>query len=78
MPTVLRVGGHRFYFYSEENNEPPHVHIRSAENRAKFWLDPVTLVNSRGYNPGEIREVQRITEENQAILLEKWYEHFQG
>ncbi len=27
MPTILRIGPYRFYFYSHEPNEPPHVHI---------------------------------------------------
>lgn len=30
MPTVKRIGPHRFYFFSLENNEPPHVHIESV------------------------------------------------
>jgi len=46
MPTVLRHGGHRFVFFSNEGNEPPHVHVETAENHAKFWLDPVALVKS--------------------------------
>ena len=27
MPTVLRLDGYRFHFYSHEPNEPPHVHV---------------------------------------------------
>lgn len=38
MPTVKIVGRHRFFFFSKENNEPPHIHVESAENAAKFWL----------------------------------------
>ena len=41
MPTVFRSGPYRFYFYSHEPNEPPHVHIDRDESSAKFWLDPV-------------------------------------
>lgn len=28
MPTVLRAGPHRFFFYSLENNEPAHIHVQ--------------------------------------------------
>ena len=31
------------FFFSREGNEPPHIHVESAENAAKFWLRPVTL-----------------------------------
>lgn len=76
MPTVLRVGGHRFFFYSNEGNEPPHIHIQKAENYAKFWLQPVQLAESIGYSSKELRYVQDIIIEHSKLLLEAWYEHF--
>ncbi|MFZ2445097.1 MAG: DUF4160 domain-containing protein [Syntrophobacteraceae bacterium] len=42
-PVVLRTGPYRFYFYSHEPNEPPHVHIDRDDQSAKFWLSPVSL-----------------------------------
>ena len=42
-PTVLREGPYRFYFYSHEPNEPPHVHADRDDQSAKLWLEPVTL-----------------------------------
>lgn len=36
LPTVLRVGPYRFYFYSHEPNEPPHVHIDRDGFSANF------------------------------------------
>jgi hypothetical protein len=76
VPTVLRVGGHRFFFYSNEGNEPPHIHIQKAENYAKFWLQPVQLAESIGYSSKELRYVQDIIIEHSKLLLEAWYEHF--
>ena len=55
MPTVMRIGPYRFHFYSREANEPPHIHVESVENYAKFRLDPVALADSVGYNAGESR-----------------------
>ena len=46
MPTVLRAGPYRFYFYSHEANEPPHIHIDRDELSAKFWLEPVGLARN--------------------------------
>ena len=46
MPTILRVGPYRFFFYAGDRDEPPHIHIESDENVAKFWLDPVRLQRS--------------------------------
>ena len=78
MPTVLRVGGHRFFFYSEERQEPPHIHVRSAENTAKLWLEPVSLAESHGYNRVELRRIQGLVEENKELFLREWYEHFES
>ena len=54
MPTVLRIGPYRFYFFSNEGDEPPHVHVDRDAATAKVWLDPVELSRSRGFRPKEI------------------------
>ena len=36
MPTVLRFEAYRFYFYSHETNEPPHIHVDRDNLSAKF------------------------------------------
>ena len=41
MPTVLRISGFRFFFYSLEGSEPPHIHVEHGGSVAKFWLNPV-------------------------------------
>jgi len=76
MPTILRHRGHRFFFFSNEGNEPPHIHVETAGNYAKFWLDPVALVKSVGYNATELRELREIVEQNRHLFMEKWHEYF--
>src|ERR1019366_8506659 len=49
MPTILRVLGFRFFFYSLEAGEPPRVHVAHGGKSAKYWLDPVELANSDGF-----------------------------
>jgi len=46
-----------FLFYSGDRDEPPHVHVERERNKAKFWLDPVRLQNSGGYNRNEINRI---------------------
>ncbi|MGB0387181.1 MAG: DUF4160 domain-containing protein [Ardenticatenaceae bacterium] len=55
MPTVQRIGPYRFFFYASDRNEPPHIHIRRDRNTAKFWLNPVRLANSGGFNRKELK-----------------------
>jgi hypothetical protein len=38
-PTILRVKGYRFYFFSREERRA-HVHVQHADGEAKFWIDP--------------------------------------
>ena len=58
-------------------NEPEHVHVERAENVAKFWLDPVRIERSGGFDVRELRAIQRIVEEQQPELLRAWHEYFQ-
>lgn len=48
MPTVLRVGSYRFFFYAGDD-KPSHIHLGRDDNVAKFWLDPVRLVSAGGF-----------------------------
>jgi hypothetical protein len=74
MPTVLRVGRFRFFFYSNEGHEPPHIHI-IAGDEAKFWLDPIAMATNHGFNGRELSEIERLVEQHRADLLEAWDEH---
>jgi hypothetical protein len=76
MPTILRVGPYRLYFYSHEPNEPPHVHIDRDKLSTKFWLEPVSLASHLGFSAKELRKLQSIVQENQQALLEAWYGYF--
>jgi hypothetical protein len=76
MPTVLRSGPYRFYFYSHEPNEPAHIHLDRDDLSAKFWLDPVQLAGNFGFRAHELRAIQSIVIENRARFLEAWDEFF--
>lgn len=76
MPTVLIIGPYRFFFYSGDRDEPPHIHVERDRNKAKFWLDPVRLQNSGGFSRSEINRIQRLVEQNRELFLRRWDEFF--
>jgi Domain of unknown function (DUF4160) len=78
MPTVLRSGPYRFFFYAGDRDEPPHVHVERDSNIAKFWIDPVRLQNSGGFSRTEINRIQKLVEENRIALRESWDEFYRG
>ncbi|MDQ0465648.1 hypothetical protein QO010_003437 [Caulobacter ginsengisoli] len=78
MPTVLRWNGYRFFFFSNERGEPPHVHIDKAGNTAKIWLASAEVARNVGFNAREIAELSAKVEAERAQFLEAWREHFSG
>jgi|SoiMethySBSTD1v2_1073268.scaffolds.fasta_scaffold3684884_2 hypothetical protein len=76
MPTVLRVGPYRFFFYSGDGHEPPHVHVERDASVAKFWLDPVRLARSGGFGRAELRDIARLVNQHGRQLLETWNDYF--
>jgi hypothetical protein len=76
MPTVLRSGPYRLFFYSGDRDEPRHVHVERDANRAKFWLDPIRLDESRGFSRAEIRRVEALVRDNAVQLRRAWDEYF--
>ena len=76
MPTVLRAGPYRCFFYAGDREEPAHVYVERDINVAKFWPDPVRLAKSGGFRRGEPERVRRLIEEHQTELLRGWDEFF--
>ena len=75
-PTVLRVRGFRFYFFSREERRP-HVHVQHAEGEAKFWIDPtVELHANYGLKPKRLAEAERLVEEHLNEIRSAWAKHF--
>jgi hypothetical protein len=76
MPTCLRIGPYRFFFFAGDRDEPPHIHVEREDKVAKFWLDPVRLQNSGGFSRNEIIRIQKIVDEYQVQLREVWNAYF--
>ncbi|RYE44356.1 MAG: DUF4160 domain-containing protein [Hyphomicrobiales bacterium] len=76
MPTVRRVAGYRFYFYSRENDEPPHIHVEWGDKLAKYWLEPIELASSARFRTHELAPVRSMVVQYQKEFLKAWHEHF--
>jgi len=76
MPTALRVGPYRFFFYSSDGGEPRHVHVQRDDALAKVWLDPVRVEHSVGFSASERRSVRSIIAEHRRTLVGRWDEYF--
>ena len=74
MPTVLRGGAYRFYFYSHEPLEPPACAHRRDRQSAKFWLQPVALARNLGFSAAELGRIEVVVVAHSAELLEAWHE----
>ena len=79
MPAIHLFGPYRFFFYANENvasGEPPHVHVKSADGWAVFWLDPVRLRQSEGYTAAEVARIRRIVVVRRTEFRRRWDEFF--
>ena len=78
MPTGKIPGcPYRFFFYSNEAGEPPHIHVAQSGNEAKFWLgQPVTLAGNDGFAAHELTKIKRLIIEHENTIQQAWNEHF--
>lgn len=74
MPTILKIGPYRFFFYSREDGEPIHIHVIRERFEAKFWLDPVRLANNEGFAQHELKRLESIVAENKEVFQNAWQE----
>ena len=76
MPTVLQDGPYSFIFFSSDQGEPPHIHVKRDRQLAKFWLNPISLARNRGFREHEINQIARLVVKHEQTLLEAWHDHF--
>ena len=78
MPTVKKIGPYRLFFYSNENDEPPHVHVERdrGSSTAKFWIRPVEFAKSHGFSMVQLRAIRQIVEGMEAQIEKAWRDHF--
>ncbi len=75
-PTILRLKGYRFYFFSREEIRP-HVHVSHGTGEAKFWLEPrLELAHNSGLSPRRIDAARKILEEHDYEVRAAWKAHF--
>ena len=77
-PTVIRVRGYRFYFFSRE--EPrPHVHVQHETGEAKFWLEPtIEVAQNIGLSPQRLASALRLARAHANEIRRAWQAHFEG
>ena len=75
-PTVFHYKQYRFFFFSRE--EPRrHIHVRSPDGEAKFWLEPeVELAKNHGFSQKELKELASIVKEASDEICKHWNKHF--
>ena len=82
MPTILLVMGWRFFFYSNEKNEPIHIHCQKAEKECKYWLDvdkfDIEEAYSYNMNNKDKRDVKKIIFEYFEYIEKQWNKFHRG
>jgi len=65
------------FFYSNENNEPVHVHINKGNANGKVWLEPSIKADYLiGFTNSEEKHIMEIVTQNAANFKNKWNEYF--
>lgn len=77
MPTILRKDGFRFFFYSNEGGEPPHIHVEKGDAEGKIWLEPKTEITYlHGFTNSEVKQIAVIIFEHSEQFKIAWYGYF--
>ena len=76
MPTILQDGPYSFIFFSSDQGEPVHIHVKRGRQIAKFWLNPISVAINHGFKEHELTTIARLIIKHQETLLEAWHDYF--
>jgi hypothetical protein len=71
MPTVLRVDGFSFYFYSKDH-EPAHVHCTYGDGTAIISIATAEVRHKDGMREKDARRAEAIVVANREFLQAAW------
>lgn len=74
MPEVFRKYGFVFFFYSNEGQEPIHIHVKKAGGFAKFWIEPVELDHAQGLKVNDLKIAEELINDHLKLIKDKWNE----
>ncbi|MDQ4141971.1 MAG: DUF4160 domain-containing protein [Bacteroidota bacterium] len=75
MPTILKTYGLRFFFFSNEPMDIPHIHVEKNNAYAKYSIAPVIEhVVSYAFTAKELGQIRALVQQHQTLLLTKWNE----
>jgi len=75
MPTILKIDGWRFFFFSDEHT-PEHIHIEKADGYARIEIKSLLVTDSYNLNSKELKKLLQLVKEHNKKLKEAWNEHF--
>ncbi|MCF6206481.1 MAG: DUF4160 domain-containing protein [Sulfurovum sp.] len=75
MPTVLRIDGYRFFFFSDEHL-PKHIHVEKAEMYLRIDLESMRVTDSYRISSKEIKKVLALTQTHRELFIGAWNEYF--
>ena len=75
MPEIFRFAGIRFFFFSNEHL-PIHIHVKNSDGTAKFTVNPVQLIESKGMKGKELNTAEEMIRENEDLIVLRWKEYF--
>ena len=77
-PTVLRIRGYRFFFFSREETRK-HIHVYCEKGETKIWLEPeIEIARNYGLHEKDINEIVAIVKNNQDEFIKSWEKHFES
>lgn len=83
MPNLFEIKGYTIYFWSNENNEPIHVHISEGsptQNATKIWLTSkrgcIVANNASRIPQKDLNDIIDVIEAQFFYICSKWKKFF--
>jgi hypothetical protein len=75
LPTVLKVNGFRFFFFSDEHT-PVHIHVEKGDGYMRVELETLKVTNKQKFTKNDEKKILTIVKDHQEELIGAWNAYF--
>jgi hypothetical protein len=73
-----KMRGYRIFVWSQDHENPPHVHVRKGKEYSTWDLRSLKCVESGKFSSSQLRSQRKLLQDFYDQIVESWHDHWKN